>query len=512
MSRAIVIGGSIAGLCSARVLADFFDEVILLDRDQFPAEVAPRSGVPQARHVHALLRRGLKELEGLFPGFTAALLAAGAVAMDNGSDMALIRSWGWQDVAPLGSTSLCASRDLIEWTVRSLLRRQTGVQIVAGSSVAGLCASAESQLRVAGVRVRQADGSSQEIRAELVVDATGRSSRVENWLNDLEIQAPRTQCVDATAGYASRWYQPPPAAQRPAHWWWTALWIDAQPDLPRGAVLFPTEGDRWVVTAAGINGQYPPTDEAGFMHFLGTLGSPAILHTLARCQPISPIFGNRSTANVYRRYEDWGRELPGFIATGDSVCAFNPIYGQGMTCAAVCASILRSVLRSPWPRQGFERRFFRRQARFLDGVWALSTSADFMWPDTLGERPNVPRFVTRYTDLALESAHHDASLLRHVIPIYDLSGSAARYFEPRFAAKVMLAVCKRRLSQRLFGSQAIPDLPPVPEGFDPNRQRPSFASLRPGYAAETSGADGAKPLPSRATKAAKRSPVRSSTG
>jgi flavin-dependent dehydrogenase len=497
MSRAIVIGGSIAGLCSARVLADFFDEVIVLDRDHFPAEVAARSGVPQGRHVHALLRRGLKELEGLFPGFTAALLAAGAVAMDNGRDMALMRSWGWQDVGPLGSTSLCASRDLIELTVRKLLTRQTGVQLVVDSAVIGLCASAGRELRVAGVRVRHGDAPPQEISADLVVDASGRASRVESWLRDLRIEAPRTQCVDAGAGYATRWYRPPPPAERPAHWWWTALWIDAQPGLPRGAVLFPTEGDRWVVTAAGINGQYPPTDEAGFMQFLGSLGSPAILHTVARCQPISPIFGNRSTANIYRRYEHWGRALPGFIATGDSVCAFNPVYGQGMTCAAVCASILRRVLRSPWPRHGFERRFFRRQAAFLDGVWALSTEADFQWPETVGERPRTHPLLTHYAGLAFESAHHDAALLRHLIPIYDLSGSPARFFEPRFALKVMLAAGKRRLTQRLFGSQAIPDLPPVPDDFDPNRQRPSFASLRPGYAAETSADDGTEPLRSR---------------
>jgi 2-polyprenyl-6-methoxyphenol hydroxylase-like FAD-dependent oxidoreductase len=509
MSRAIVIGGSIAGLCSARVLADFFDEVILFDRDQFPAEVTARSGVPQARHVHALLRRGLKELEGLFPGFTAALLAAGAVAMDNGRDMALMRSWGWQDVGPLGSTSLCASRDLIEWTVRSLLRRQTGVQIVVDSMVSSLCPSAGRELRVAGVRVRHGDAPAQEISADLVVDATGRASRVESWLRDLGIEAPRTQCVDAAVGYASRWYQPPPPAERPAHWWWTALWIDAQPGLPRGALLLPTEGERWVVTAAGLNGHYPPTDEAGFMEFLGGLGSPAMLHTVERCQPISPIFGNRSTANIYRRYEHWGRELPGFIATGDSVCAFNPVYGQGMTCAAVCASILRRVLRSPWRRRGFERRFFRRQADFLDGVWALSTEADFQWPETVGERPQTHRLLTQYAGLAFESAHHDAALLRHLIRIYDLSGSPARLFEPRFAAKVMLAACKRRLTERLFGSQAIPDLPPVPASFDPNRPRPSFASLRPAYAAETRSTADTEPQIPRSSGAAKRSAVRS---
>jgi len=189
MSRAIVIGGSIAGLCSARVLSDFFDEVIVLDRDQFPVEVTGRSGVPQGRHVHALLRRGLKELEGLFPGFTDALLAAGAVAMDNGSDLALMRNWGWQHVGPLGSTSLCASRDLIEWTVRSLLRRQTGVQLVAGSAVISLCASAGRQLRVAGVRVRHGDGPPQEISADLVVDASGRASRIQSWLRDLGVNA-----------------------------------------------------------------------------------------------------------------------------------------------------------------------------------------------------------------------------------------------------------------------------------------------------------------------------------
>jgi 2-polyprenyl-6-methoxyphenol hydroxylase-like FAD-dependent oxidoreductase len=481
MQRAVVVGGSIAGLCCARVLADAFDEVIVLDRDRFPDVVGARAGAPQARHVHVLLKRGLSELEKHFPGFTADMVAAGAVRMDSGLNMAVRRQFGWQAIGEIASVSLCASRDLLEWTVRSALGKHRNVRLDQGSQVVGLDAEPDGKPRVTGVRVRDAQRVSRRLPADLVVDASGRNSRAADWLQEIGLQPPRIERVDAGAGYASRWYRPPPHSRRPAHWWWTALWVDAQPGLPRGAVIFPTEGDVWVVTAAGVNGDYPPTEEAEFMRFLGTLASPAIAATVACCEPISPIYGNRSMTSSYRHYEKWRRELTGFLAIGDSVCAFNPIYGQGMTSAAVCASILAAELERRAPRKGFERRFFRRQAQFLDQVWAISTVADFLWPDTVGERPYSPRALTRYFELAFESAHHDSRLLRHVMPVYDLTGSVNRYFEPRFACMAMLAATQRHLRERLFGPVAIPDFPPLPDGFqahasNPPRERPASAA------------------------------------
>ncbi len=463
MSRAVVVGGSIAGMCAARVLSDSFDEVVIVDRDHYPDDATARSGVPQSRHAHALLSRGQTELERLFPGFVAAMRAGGALFFDAGTGFAMRRAPGWQDVGPSGVETLWSSRDLLEFTVRSLLRAQTRVQLRQGTQVLGLCAARRSALRVTGVRIRSEREGEHELAADLVVDASGRNTRADAWLAELGLPLPETQRVDAHAGYASRFYKAPPRERRPREWWWRGLWVEWQRDVPRGGVIFPLEGDRWLVTCAGIGGgQHPPTDEAGFLAFLETFSSPAIARAVALAEPISPISGNRSLANVYRRYDRWPHELHGFVASGDSVCAFNPIYGQGMSSAAASSSVLAAVLRAGRLRPGFEREFFRRQAAFLTSVWNLATGADFQWPTTEGERPRMPPGISAYLTLALECAHNDARLRRHVTPVFNLTGSMALFFHPRFVAAVLARASRDRIRRRLFGARAIPPAPPAP--------------------------------------------------
>ncbi|WP_437688204.1 FAD-dependent oxidoreductase [Sorangium sp. So ce176] len=463
MSRAIVIGGSIAGMCSARVLCDFFDEVVILDRDQFPAEIAPRPGVPQSRHTHVLLTRGEQELEALFPGFTAAMMAAGALRFDVGTGMAVRRVFGWQTVGPTGRELLWASRDLFEGTIRSLMRQQTKVRVREGSQVLALRSTAGERPRIKGVLLRD-DAAEQELEADLVVDASGRHTRAEQWLTELGLPAPKTQSVDSRAGYASRFYKVPPPERRPSDWWWKGLWVEAEPDRPRGAVVFPIEGDRWLVTASGFSGSYPPTDEQGFLEHLASLSSPIVARAVALAEPISPIYGNRSMANVSRAYDSWEIQLPGFVAVGDAACAFNPVYGQGMSTSTVSAVILRDVLRRHGPGAGFEPAFFQQQARFLRSVWDFATRSDFRWPGTVGERPRTPAIIGAYAKLAIESAHHDSAIRRHLFPAFDLTGSAALLFEPLFVGKVLLSAGQRRLRQRLLGAPPVSEAPPVPAG------------------------------------------------
>jgi 2-polyprenyl-6-methoxyphenol hydroxylase-like FAD-dependent oxidoreductase len=462
MSRAVVVGGSIAGMCAARVLFDAYDEVVIVDRDHYPSEAIARSGVPQSRHAHALLARGQEELERSFPGFVAAMRAGGALMFDAGSGFAMRRRPGWQDVGPNGVETLWSSRDLLEFTVRSLLRKQTKVQLREGTQVLGLRAERGSALRVSGVRIRSEAFGEHELSADLVMDASGRNTRADEWLRELGLPLPETQRVDAHAGYASRFYKAPPPERRPKEWWWQGLWVEWQHGLPRGAVIFPIEGDRWLVTCAGIGGDHPPTDEAGFLAFLETLSSPAVAQAVALAEPLSPISGNRSLANVYRRYDQWSHELHGFVASGDSVCAFNPIYGQGMSSAAACSSLLGQVLRERGARAGFERQHFRRQGEFLTSVWNLATGADFQWPTTEGPRPRVPPGVGEYFNLALTCAHNDARLRRHLAPVFNLTSPISRFFHPPFMAKVLVRAGRDRLRQRLFGAQTIPAAPPTP--------------------------------------------------
>lgn len=462
MARAVVVGGSLAGMCAARVLCDFYDEVVLVDRDVFPAGVAPRAGVPQAKHAHALLGRGQQELERLFPGFVAAMTAGGALSFDPGKELAMRRSLGWQAVGPNGFDALWASRDLLEHTVRSRLRAHGSVQLQERTAALGLRCADNAPRRVTGLRVRSEGRGEHVLDAELVVDASGRNSHAERWLSEHGLPLPNTQRVDAHAGYASRFYQPPTGDQRPREWWWRGLWIEGEPGLPRGSVIFPLEHDRWLVTAVGFGGQYPPTDPDGFHAFLESLSSRAIARAVARATPLSDVAGNRSLANVFRRYDAWDAELRGFLALGDAVCAFNPLYGQGMSTAAACAGMLADVLRERGRGPGLERAYFARIGRFLGDVWNLATGADFMWPTTEGDRPNLPPAIGAYLRLALEAAHGDPELRRHIIPVFNLTGPMSLFFHPRFAAKVAKAVAGRRLRARLGVSTLAPDLPPAP--------------------------------------------------
>ena len=394
MQRAVVIGGSIAGMCAARVLADWFDRVTVVDRDVYPAGALERAGVPQGRHVHALLARGRRDLERLFPGFEQGMLAAGAHEIDFGCDFATLRGESWAVREESGIRTLFASRTLLETVVRDRLRAVPRVELLERTAATGLVAERNGRPRVRAVRL--ADG---ELPAELVVDATGRGSKAPDWLRALGLEPPADTVVDSHSGYATRWYRAQPAAW-PAEWWWKGIWVDPhEPEHMMAGVLFPVEGGRWIVTIAGIAGHYPPSDESGFEAALARLRSPIIAHAVQLAEPISPVYSNRAMANRFRHFERWPPRLDGFLAVGDSVCAFNPVYGQGMTVAAGAALLLAESLDRVGPTSpALPRAFFRGQARFLADAWSLATGADFRFPGTTGERPPLIGVFNRYLD------------------------------------------------------------------------------------------------------------------
>jgi 2-polyprenyl-6-methoxyphenol hydroxylase-like FAD-dependent oxidoreductase len=136
--HAVVIGGSVAGLCAARVLSDVFERVTVLDRDVYPDEAQHRKGVPQSRHPHVLLDGGRHQLEELFPGFVANMLAGGALELDPGLDMAVLRADGWAPRQATRNTLLFSSRVLIEAVIRDLCGRHENIQFIEHCEVTGL--------------------------------------------------------------------------------------------------------------------------------------------------------------------------------------------------------------------------------------------------------------------------------------------------------------------------------------------------------------------------------------
>ena len=284
-----------------------------------------------------------------------------------------------------------------------------------------------------------------------MVDASGRGSKATvQWLTAAEpCPAPRDETVEPFAGYASRFYRRPRPEERPKEWWWDGLWIEGVPPVfPRGGVAFPIEDNQWLVTAVGFAKDYPPGDERGYLEFLESLASPIIARAVARAEPLSDIVVNRSTTNRFRRYDTWTGALDGFLALGDAVCAFNPVYGQGMSTAAVCARAswrMRSGRSVPRRARCHRHYPLRAQAEFLESVWALASGADFIWPTTVGRRPRGGALFRPYLRLLGESLHCDPDLMRKVVGVFHLVDHPRKAAAPSTVGAVLRSTIRRRL-------------------------------------------------------------------
>ena len=459
LNTALVLGASIAGLWTARVLADHFDQVLVLDRDILPQGSGPRPGVPQARQYHILLLRGLQILRDLFPGIEEELIAAGAVPFDVTEDVKVRSRGRWLRQYPSGMCLLSLSRPLLEATLRSRLHQNPRIRFVEGVEVKGLVADSGAA-RVTGVRFRRrkaaagvsdvsagpqndeanADDSNEETGVEtlpgdLVIDALGRRSPTPAWLAELGYAPPEETVVDAFLGYATRHYR------RPAdfHPGWRMLMVTSTPpDQRRGGIIFPEENNTWVVMMSGTNKDYPPTDEEGFDAFARSL-DPQFYAAVAAAEPIGKPLGYRGTESRWRHYEKLARWPERYIVLGDAFCGFNPVYGQGMTVAALSAVALGDELaRAGGQLDGVARRTEQAVAKVTAGAWLLATGADLEWPGTVGKAPNGPadRMARWYLDRLL-AALEDDTVRTAFNEVNQLVKPASRLFAPDVALHVL---------------------------------------------------------------------------
>jgi 2-polyprenyl-6-methoxyphenol hydroxylase-like FAD-dependent oxidoreductase len=430
--RAVVLGASLAGLLAARVLADAYAQVTVIDRDQLPETAMHRRGVPHGRHIHGLLARGQQALEELFPGLTAELVAHGVPAGDLLADTRLHFSGHRLRRAHAGLVVLCASRPVLEGHVRARVRALPNLRFVDRCDIVGLAAAPDGR-RVTGARVlRRADGSAEEVlSADLVVDATGRGSRTPVWLEALGYARPAKEQVRIGLGYTTRTYRLPPDALDGD----LAVLQAATPQHPRAGALQLLEGDRWMLTLAGILGDYPPTDPDGFLDFARSLRFPDIYQAIRDAEPLDDPVGFRFPASVRHRYERLDRSPDGLLVMGDAVCSFNPIYGQGMSVAALEALALRSHLERGTPPQ--PRRFFRDLARVVEVPWEMAAGGDLVFPGVQGRRTLKSRLVNAYIARLHAAAAHDASLASAFVRVAGLVAPPQSLLHPKVAVRVL---------------------------------------------------------------------------
>ena len=433
--RAIVIGGSLAGMLAARVLLDHYDEVTILESDRYPAHAGSRGGIPQSKHVHVLMLRGQEILEQFFPGIRASLLAADAQLIDMAGDARWLTPAGWGVRFPSSLIMLACTRDLLDWHVRLRLASHPRIRFAEESEVTDLLRNSTGT-RVTGVRIRARgnDGSrvGSELYADLVVDASGRRSKLPQWLGDMGYEHPEEELVNGFLGYATRIYDGGPAIEQASR----ITYIQAAPpNVTRGGLVQPIEQGRFMVTLLGLGRDYPPVDEAGFLDFARSLRSPLVYEFLRNATPLTPIAGARQTENRWRHFERLGRWPNGVVALGDAVCAFNPVYGQGMTTAALGALTLDRYLRAR--RRSFEKKFQKALAQVVKAPWMLATSEDFRVRGTEGGSPDLKtRLMHRYMDQVIQLTTYDREVRLAMLKVMHMLESPATLFRPTVLMQV----------------------------------------------------------------------------
>lgn len=412
--QALVIGGGIAGLLAARVLSDYYDHILIVERDVFPAKPEPRAGTPQSYHLHRLLPRGKMILERLFPGYIDQLLAEGAYPFKD-TDFAVTYAIGSKVVRQPEKDASC-SRAMLEWEMRQRVQRLPNVHFLSGQEVIDLETSSDHS-RITGVHLRERGHTERQttIKAGLVIDSSGRSSKLAQWLRELGYTLPETGETRATIGYSSRYYRMPPHFDRQLG---AILTEGSYEKGIYAAALAPIENDLLTVILGSIGQQpAPPTDTAQFEHELTRLLTPQLAAVLQGAEPLAPPRGYRIPTCVRQHYEQVENWPAGLLAIGDALCHFDPIYGQGMTVAAIEAETLALCLgeQQQKPQADFERRTLQRMQAIIDPAWWLSTIADLRWPGVTyaGQEPPqgvrlLHRYIDQYVKYALE--HEDVPL------------------------------------------------------------------------------------------------------
>lgn len=438
-SRAVVVGGSIAGLLTARVLADFYDEVVLFERDRYPEGALPRRGVSQGHHVHLLLMRGMRILDNLFPGLLAEMAAAGAPVIDPGRELCVLSYWGWRVQFDSEMEMLTFTRPFLDRHILRRLRRHSNLNLVDGTAVNGLEASAKSG-RVTGVKIahRGAGGDIQVVEADLIVAANGRYGRMPDWLSKLGHERPAKTEVDPQLGYSSAIFRPPARLRR--KWKWKGLLLLGDPPhMTRGGVILPVEGDRWLVTIFGNCGDYPPTDYEGFLEFAATLRSPLLYEGVRQAEPLSAIRGNRSTKNVLHHYHELPNWPQGLLVVGDALCAFNPVYGQGMSVAAIESLEIANCLRggdSSALTGGCQQRLYD----VVKMPWLMAIGEDLRWGAN-GAKVNLStRIAHRYLDRVLSLVTTSQSVAQEFTEVSNMLKSPLSLIRPGIAVRVLLQI------------------------------------------------------------------------
>jgi 2-polyprenyl-6-methoxyphenol hydroxylase-like FAD-dependent oxidoreductase len=436
-TRAVVIGAGMGGLTAAGALADHFGQVIVLERDTLPSEAAYRAGTPQARHVHGLLLSGQRALGELFPGFEQDLARSGAVPLRAGLDVRVERP-GYDPFPQrdLGWSGYAASRPTIERAVRQRVESRATITLRQRCRVKEVLASPDGAA-VTGVRYESDSGVSETIAADLVIDASGRGGPTLALLQSIGGPLPEETTIGIDLHYATCIFAVPNDASTD---WKGVMTFGQAPENSRGGLMLPLEGNRWMLTIGGRHGDVPPGDPEGFLTYAQALRTPTIYNAISHAERLNGVARYGFPESVRRHFERLDAFPRGLLPIGDAICRFNPVYGQGMSVAALEACLLQRLLErlggDSDPIADLAPTFFAEVQTLIETPWSVAT-LDFVFPDTRGQRPADFETTLKFGIALTRLAAEDPDVHRLTLEVQHLLKPRSVYRDPSLMQRVL---------------------------------------------------------------------------
>jgi 2-polyprenyl-6-methoxyphenol hydroxylase-like FAD-dependent oxidoreductase len=442
--HAIVIGGSIAGLCAARVLSDFYEHVTIYERDELPDGPDHRAAVPQGRHVHLLMARGAAEFESHFPGLLDDMVAAGVPILENRPDCihfgAAGHVLGTQHTLQDEFTAYVPSRPQLEWQIRRRVNAIANVEIV--RRLVSEPTFDRGAGRVTGVML----DDDETVPADLVIDATGRGTRLPVWLAQWGFERPREDTVDVGIGYASQRVQVPDGLLAEK-----VVVAGASDEKPLGVGMLFYEDGLWNVTTFGVAKVEPPKDFAGMCALADDILPSHVAAALRAGKPVGEIAFHKYPTSRWRRFDKLDRFPSGILPFGDAVVSFNPTYGQGMTMTSLQAGHLRRALENPG--ESLAHTLSKATARSTYPVWQMNAVGDLTLHRASGAMPWWYSPVGGLFDQFLGAAETDPVLAEWFLRRFSLLDSLWMVPSPRLVGRTIRHNMRLWLAERRAARQ-----------------------------------------------------------
>jgi 2-polyprenyl-6-methoxyphenol hydroxylase-like FAD-dependent oxidoreductase len=436
-NKAIVIGGSMAGKFAAKALSTSFKEVIILEVGDKWDGKASRKRVPQSDHPHVLLKGGEKAIEELFPTITNELIKAGSIINNFTRDLKWHQFGLWKQPFIGEVHMIQQSRPLLEWHIQKRIDQISNITITYKTLVNGLLVDGKLN-KVCGVKVKYLEtGMQEEVHADIVIDASGFGSKSMEWLREYEIEV-QEEKVRIDLFYATKMFQLKENQELDCC---NMLMSPSFPENPYGVLIQTIEDNRYFVTFSGYANEKAPQTDDEFYDFAENLSISNVTDFLNKAEGITDIKTYKIPYQVRRRFDLVNNVPEGLLVVGDAQCRFDPVFGQGVSVAAMEAHQLQLLLQSRKQLdKTFTQQFYKKTADIIEIPWDMTTTEISRHPQLKRELTTKQKFQLWYTKQIYRLSASDSDVYIRLVRVMNLIRSPFHLFHP----KVLLAVLLNR--------------------------------------------------------------------